>query len=401
MKKILFSIFLAAALLSSCKTNTISDSGNGVLDFTLKTDGTYIVKSETNVDVNNFIVNITKDQDTKFNKEWLYSEMPATVELAPGGYNVTATNIKEPALVAWDQPIYLASKDMQIIAGKVSPISLTCSIVNMKVSVECSDKFLSELTTFTITINSEDGALTWSKEEVLAGKAGYFSVKDLTIKVSGYRAIDGSEAHLTHYITDVEPKDHHIIKLDARVTGDAGITLDVDTTTNDKETNIEVPGFEDVPVEGGDDNTGGQNPPASTAPTISWPSNPTFGVTELKQSGMDVNLTILAPKKIKEFKVVVNSPALNSTIAAMTSDGTTTMDLINDASLIEMLVETGLPTGNQLYNQTSVDFSLGGLLPLIFIYNPEVGSEHKFTLKIEDFENQTLEKEVSFVYSGN
>ena len=100
--------------------------------------------------------------------------------------------------------------------------------------------------------------------------------------------------------------------------------------------------------------------------------------------------------------VDVDSYILGETIAALAGDTYTysadtpySMDLINDDALITAL--TGMiPVGDQLKDQTHVDFSLSQLVPLINVYSPESGSRHTFTLKVTDNKNQSLEKAVVF-----
>ena len=72
------------------------------------------------------------------------------------------------------------------------------------------------------------------------------------------------------------------------------------------------------------------------------------------------------------------------------------MDLIGNASLIENLRDM-LPTGDKLYQQTQVNFSLSNLLPLVLSLDPEKGSKHIFTLKVEDMKEQTYTKSLVFV----
>ena len=243
-------------------------------------------------------------------------------------------------------------------------------------------------------------------------KAGYFSVAPLRVKVDGYRAIDNSETHSELMIADVAAKDHHVITLDARVTGLVnGVSITIDPSVNDRESNVEVPGWDEVPVEGGgngddDDPTDDPgddptvDPQPSTAPTMTWEANPDFARMAIRE-GMDVNIIIAAPEGIKDFVVEVDSYLLEDAIADMgaetTPDGTAvSMDLIGNVDLAEALAELGVPTGNALKDQTEVTFSLSGLVPLIADLGAESNSEHIFTLKVTDSKNQSLKKTIVF-----
>ena len=70
------------------------------------------------------------------------------------------------------------------------------------------------------------------------------------------------------------------------------------------------------------------------------------------------------------------------------------MDLINNTTLIERLGGM-LPTGNELLNQTEVNFSLSQLVPLISQVG-NAGEDYSFTLDVEDALGQTLSKVCTF-----
>ncbi len=410
MKKILFAISAALVVFAGCKKNDIDiNSGVGKVSFTLTSDGSaYVTKALPEADVNTFKISL-KSSDGSYSQEWAsYSEFPSVLELVSGTYTVTASSPSaEP--VAWDQPVYGGSKEFSVMVGRVSSVELTCSITNMMVTMNATDDFLNELTSFEVTVKSNDGTLVWTREEVTAGKAGFFAVSPLEIWVKGTR--HSGEAAKQQYlkIDDVAAKDHHIINLDAKVTGDVnGIQLVIDNTVNDREQDINVPGFEEIPVEGGDQGgeEGGneENPAPSTAPTMVWAENPDFAQTPLA-SEMSVNIQILAPEKIKEFIVRVESPTAGfmGAVAAMvspennhSSEGYVDLDLINDAVAVENLGML-LPTGDALKGQPQVDFPLSELVPMIAGFSPEQGTVHSFTLNVTDEKDQMLSQKLSFV----
>ena len=420
MKKI---FLLAAALLAVCACHrqslTSPSEGLGQLSLALTYGGEYQTKA-ADADINNFVITLSRaDGWTRTYDR--YGDMSAMLELGSGSYHIIASS-PDDADAAFDQPVYRGEADFTIRAGELTPVSMVCSLANMKVTFVLSDRFRNELSNYTVAVTNAadwDAAdagtrtLLWTKDDIDEGKAGYFSVAPLKIKVDGYRAIDGSEAHAMLAITDVAAKDHHIVTLDAQVTGQVGgFTLSIDATLNDKTSNVDVIGWEEVPVPGGDDPSGGEDPgdpnpgggddpTPSTAPTMAWEANPTFADMAIA-SVMDVNIQISAPKKIKTFTVNVDSDVLAPTIAALAEDDTYTsgpylMDLIGNATLCEALGPMGIPTGDQLYNHESVLFSLSDLVPMIAMYQPAPGSKHIFTLRVSDMEDQVLEKALTFV----
>ena len=417
MKKIFLAIFAVAAALSCA--NRAQIEGVGTLSLKMNQHGQYQTKALDNSNVNDFVIDITRPGDSYVKHFDRFGDMPQVLELGSGAYTISASS-PNVADAGWDLPIYGAKADFVIRAGELTPISMTATLQNMKVTFDISDNFRNELSDYTIAVtnassweNAAEGVntLVWAdKAAVDEGRPGYFSVATLMVKVDGYRNIDGGETHASLTITQVAPRDHHIIHLDAKVTGSvSGVTITIDDSVNERDSNVDVDGWDETPVEGGqgggDDEggeEGGDNPPApSTAPTMSWESNPDFEPVPITDP-MDVEIIIEAPEKISQFVVLVDSYILGETIAALAGmdytyspDTPFVMDLINNQALISALGAM-IPAGEALVDQTHVDFSLSNLVPLILVYSPESGSNHVFTLQVTDAKGQTLEKPVTF-----
>lgn len=416
MKKILFAISTALLMFAGCKKTeiTTSEAGLGSVSFSISSDNSeYVTKAELpQVDVNTFKVKIT-GKDNGYSEEWAsFSEMPEVLELVSGNYTVTATS-PDAKPVAWDQPVYGGSKDFAVVVGKVSNVDLVCSITNMMVTLNPTENFLNELTSWEVTVRSQDGTLVWDEKTYEEGRAAFFNVAPLSVLVKGERFDGTAVIQQTLIIDEVAAKDHHIINLDAKVTGSiegGGLHLTVDNTVNDRNENINIPGLEEIPVEDEPDTEepGGEtgdeeDPQPSTAPVMEWASNPTFETMPIS-SDMDVVINISAQEKIKAFVVKVESPSAEflATVSAMVSpenahldENYVNLDLINDATAIAMLSSL-MPTGDALKGQTSVDFSLSELVPMINGFSPASGSIHTFTLSVTDEKDQTLSKPVSF-----
>lgn len=415
MKKILYIVAVAAAV-AAC-TSQKTPEGTGMLSLTAAQEGVYATKS--NDVLADFVVDIVRPSDGWTKHYDRYIDIPQTISLGSGDYTIT---VASPQFrdAAWDLPYYKGTADFTIRVDELTPVNVTASLQNMKVSFVLTENFKNELTSYTIVVTNASSwdasdaanrALTWSSATGdVEQTAGYFSVAPLRVKVDGYRSMDNSETHSELVIPNVAAQDYHIITLDARVTGQMnGISITIDPSLNDRESSVEVPGWDEVPVDGGnesgddsgedpnDDPNG--DPQPSTAPTMSWASNPGFDRTPIR-SEMDVNITITAPEGIADFVIDVDSSILGGVIAGMggetNSDGTVKMDLINNASLVTALGNLGVPTGDQLKNQTAVDFSLSSLVPMILMYGPASGSEHTFTLKVTDKKAQSLEKAIVF-----
>lgn len=401
MKKTFYTILACSAIFTGCKDTILTENGTGILAFNLGwnqedySDKIIGVKSEgggaSEMDINEFEVTINSSTGS-YTKSFLYKDVPSMLELSAGSYTVSAhsPNISG-GMAAWNSPEYAGSKTFDVAVGKISTVELVCTLSNMKVSINCSDKFLNELSDFVITVSQESSSLTWRRQEVIDSKAGYFPVAPLTVFVSGTRAIDNSTATVTFKITDVAAKDHHVINIDATTTGSSQFQLSVDTGTNDKDVEITVPGFDQNPVPDPEEPEIPENPGTAEAPSIEWAANPNFDTIEITDE-MDVNLVVKAPGKIKQFKVTV-SDNFTEMVGMMGAENGV-MDLINNTTLIENLGGM-LPTGNELLNQTEVNFSLSQLVPLISQVGT-AGEDYSFTLDVEDALGQTLSKACIF-----
>ena len=419
MKKLIYIVLLAAVVVAGCRKHPITPAEPGTLQMTLSYGGEYKTKAADNANVSDFKVSIVRADGWKADYD-RYGDMPQMLQLGSGSYTVSASSPADlPA--AFDQPVYGGSADFKIVSGQVTPVSIVCGLTNMKVSFTTTENFRKELQNYTVTVtnapswNSADLAghsLVWEKAAVDEGKEGYFSVAPLMIKVDGYRTVDNTEAHAELAVASVAAKDHHIINLDARVTGNAGIAIILDDTVTEKEEDVLVPGWDEVPVDRPDDPDGPDGPDdpdpptPSTAPTMTWEANPDFSDTPISDQ-MDVTILIEAPEKIQSFVVTVDSDILADVIAALAEDasysyaedGPYDMDLIYNTTLVEALggMGLGIPTGEELRGQTSVEFSLSNLIPMISLYAPAPGSRHTFTLTVVDEKGQSLQKPLTFV----
>lgn len=424
MKRSIITILAAAAVLAGCKQTKVEENKGYFVLQSVTADAnlnevnvsTKAMPSEL-VDINTFVVKIESNLEGGGTQTYNYKDiLDQAIELPTGSYRITAGSPAGKA-AAWDQPLFEGTQNFTVVAGATSPVNVKCSLSNTMVSIKCTDTFKTELQEFNIKVSATDNDfLTWSKtgkenSDALAAelsKDGYFSASELYVQIDGKREIDGSTAALTYVVKNVHPKDHIILNLDARVTGQVQqITLAVDGTVNDRTENIVVGGFEEIPIPDPIDPTPDPNPdpnpnPSLPAkPSLVWEANPTFELMELKSDGMSVEITVNVPGKVKDFLIDVKSDCaeFEGVIKSMTGDGLT-MDLVNNTAL-SSLNDLGIPTGDSVKGKETVPFKLSSLLPMILLYNPEVNSYHTFTLKVTDEAGQTLTQALQFQYRGN
>lgn len=426
MKKIFYHIAAATVILSGCNRTVFEPETIGTLQLDLSCSNSFnevTTKASDEDIINGLTIDIVRTYDGMTKTYAPFGSIKGTVvELGSGDYQIKAYS-PDHEDVAFEQPIYGGAKGFNIATGQVTVVNLVCSITNMKVSINLSANFVDELSDYTVTIGNSKGYLSWQKNSeqndfkpvIIDGetfytcaKAGYFTVGKLTVQVAGHRAIDNSTAATVFHIDEVAAADHHVLNLDAKVTGTLeGITITLDHSVNEYPYPVEVPGFDEEPVPGDEvdpdpdptpdpEPENPQEPEPSTAPEMIWAANPTFAPMPINDN-LNADLVVNAPEGIAQFKVQVDSPTLGSAISALTSDGSTTMDLVNDQAIIEFLANLGIPTGDKIVGKTSVDFFITNLVGMINMYGPEKGTQHHFTLIVTDEKEQTMNQKVTFV----
>ncbi len=421
MKRIFITIMAAAAVLASCDTKEVETrKGEGTFmlqSLTADTDlkdvqvGTKALPGELNENqlIANMELTIKNTQDANLKQTFNYLDIVnKPVQLATGSYTVSAVSAGGKD-AAWDQPLLSGSTNFEVKPNTVSPVKVFCGLTNAVVSIKCSDTFTTEVSDYNIKVSDAKGNfLTWTKENI--GNDGYFTANELNVTIEGKRSLDGnSTATVTGTIKNIQAKDHIILNIDAKVTGQVqNITLKVDGTVNQQNVTITVDDFEEIeiPDPSQPDPTPTPDPEEPEvdpdAPSLVWESNPTFEEREI-QDKMDVEIVIKAPKAIKGFKVKVESPALFGILVGNVGkpenidreNKILTLDLIGDEKVVKEF--TMFPTGDKVKGKTEVLFSLSTLVPMIKNFSPEPGSHHVFTLNLEDGAGNTLTQAVSFI----
>ena len=397
MKKILFQTLAAAACIVACNRNvTVETIETGSLYLALSEETEFITvetKAGTDyTDFNNYDVVI--DGPTKVTEK--FSEFAGrVVELGSGNYAITVTSPDtEPA--AFEQPIYKAYETFEIRAGEVTSLDLLCVPDNCKVTIELSENFMKELATYEVSINNGLGELVWVKDETrndfAENKAGYFLTRGLEVKVQGHRAIDDTQATAVYYVKNPQPGEHHVIKLDAKVTGTiGGITIDVVTDFNEVQDDIFVDGLEDSYVDrpdfDGTEGEGGEDEEENNN-SIVWEGNELFE-PQIISPDSQIQMTITMPAGIETFIVEV-SDNFKEAVSVITEGGVDYIDLINDPKIIAEFGgdKSALLTGDEIYHQTEIFFDLSSFVPILS--STAKGMTVDFILNATDVNGQQL-----------
>ena len=436
MKKILIPFFAAVLLLAGCEKKTPVEKPAATGSFSLSVtcnDKDYtdkpLVKSEMTASVNTdmFTVTLTKlydeyGQPAVWAQTWTLVDFPSVIELAPGQFKVT---VKSPVSdrVSTLAPVYFAEKNFTIVENKVTDLEVVCTVQNMKVTVAPTANFFTELRNFTISVSADyEGvdtpvSVSWKDADFVknadgtysSSKVAYFEAVPLSVMVTGLRSLDSSDASLKEpvKITDVAPRDNHILNIDVQVTGETKVAfITVDPSLNDpKDVEVFVPGFEEIPIP--DEEEEENDEPVSKETSLIWASNPDFAPVNLIVDGENVTvdpqvkLTVNCPRRISSFIINV-SDNFKSVIGILTTNEVQYLDLVNDQKLIDFFVgEMYLPTGSELAGKTQVEFDLSSLAKMVPMIASADKEETVFTLEVIDSMGGTYTKDIKFITSNS
>lgn len=310
---------LTGLLLAGCKAE-IRSGKTAFLSLDLSSEGEFtepapMQSSEAatkadNVDVNTFSFRIYDGAGKEVLGWDRFADVPSVISLEPGTYSLKAQSPGDKA-VAWDQPIFKGGQSVSVAAGKTTNVNIVCTIANMKVTVRCTERFISEVNQdFVITVSSKDGVLDFDAEVIAAAKSGFFNVAPLTLDVRATRKTTGAEINHHVEISDVAARDHHVFTVDAVETGYADLGKDaitIDYSVNNKEQDIIIDGLEENP----EDND---------------PVAPVLKSTSIAAGAENVALTVSAvdfiysvPVKLaQDAAVTINGTATTATVSGNT-----------------------------------------------------------------------------------
>lgn len=393
MKRFIFLALSAVMILSGCsKEGNFNNIGGeyGTVSIKLASDGRFVTKSGENVDVNAFYVKI-KQGETTVKSYDRYSDMPNTIDIAPGSYTIEAGSTSA-ADAAWNQPVYYGTQQFDVKAGDVLSLSVTCSLSNMKVTVTCTDNFFNEMEDdFEIAITNGKGTLIYNKAKIEAGESGYFSVGTLTIDLTAKRKGTGDKIIDHRSISDGAAKDHFILNFDAVLTGEIGLGangITLDYTLNNREEHIIVPGEDETPV---DPDPEDEYLPTITGDGIGTPI--TISQSGSKPEKVDINIATLNGKTISDILVSIahTDVKFSGMILTMGLDGEFSIVNFDDengavrkTTLVEELKLIEDPEISPIKGKANYTFGIGGFMEALAIF-PGTAD---FKIKVIDSDNK-------------
>ena len=297
-----------------------------------------------------------------------YGELQGAVQLPAGSYTLTVQSEKDIPDAEFENPIYGTTKDFTIEAGKTTELgTLTCSLLQCKVSVAYNEDFLATVTgegstTVELTTGSPleyvmtytpDGGPQYEKRN------GYFAVNGTTLTVTFRGQIAGKTQRMTKTFTDIAPRQWRQITFVQKVDeeGDATFDITISDYVEDETLDNDVAGSEEVI---GDD----PNAPAGDG-DIKLVSTCDFDITNpivVPVEGQRFVLTMNAevPNGVRKFTVEIESTNPDFLNSVVSTTGGSTLDLVNP-SKETIGIFTNLipfPYGDQVKDQTLIKFDL-------------------------------------------
>lgn len=222
MKKRYFSfiISLVALFIISCQQDDLE--GNvGYLRIEVGTNAyvdTRIADEYNPKQIALQIVN-SKDEVVESTDDW-ETLSGKQIRLAAGTYTVKASsNGFDGSESGFDIPYYAGSQQITVQTGKEVTANITCTLANVKVTVNYDQSFIDAFQSATATVKSAQegvGELSFKMGDEL--KSGYFPVADLTATISVVNHAGKSFSQATP-ITDVKARKHYILNFKVAESG--------------------------------------------------------------------------------------------------------------------------------------------------------------------------------------
>lgn len=367
-------------------------------------------------DLSQYTVRIRNKATSAIVKEWKYADMPEVIEMPVGDYTVTAeSHDVQPA--EWDKPYYLGSADFTIESGKITNIGeVSCKFSSIKVTVVFEGEIIGYVGADSkVTIEAGDTKLEYSPSET---RAGYFKKLEgsSTMAVRFDGTLNGIETHTVFTNTDVTAGTHYRFTFSSKpipsIPGESGtITNPVDPTTGiglnvnmkgqDVDGNIVVeedlvnvkpedrPGYQP-----GDEPENPDKPDPKPETTIDFKTDLSWDEPNAIVDGGTYVVTIKSEEPLAKLEVKIESDnedfiASAGAMLPLEFDLATPPDGYADTFKNDL----GLPVGDDVKGQNTVEFNISGLVPLLAGFP----GTHTFTLSATDDKGGNLTKKLQFL----
>lgn len=182
--------------------------------------------------------NVAVYQTDDYDAEWQGKQFA----LPAGSYTIVAhSHGFDGQASGFDNPYYYGTTTTTITAGQKATASVTCTLANVKVSVQFDEAFKKAFQTAKVTVASQVSGI--APQEVEMGK----EIKPIYVPVGTIKAMVSVEnkssqtVSMEKVITEVKARDHYILKYKIKQQGNGSITVEADATERTYTFNFMVP----------------------------------------------------------------------------------------------------------------------------------------------------------------
>lgn len=241
--------FFSGVTLFSCSSDEAElqfSEGTGYVSLDLNTNTGFQSRAVVESDYqnkSNYTVQILKDGVVVDGMQWNYDDMPKEmIELSNGAYKLKAF-YGDPAFTASRNKMYVEGESTFNINNDQVTASVTCKPVCGKVTVQFDGKMAEYFSNYSINFKTkalDESFYSWAKDDT---DPIYMKVENNEQISATYSLVDTEGKSTTIDKTySLSPQKHLIIKVVPTVSsGDLGITIVVDESTNDQNVDIVIP----------------------------------------------------------------------------------------------------------------------------------------------------------------
>lgn len=227
---------LCGALIGLCACSGSEDfeQGEGTLRVRLQVDPQVTIALKS-TDVASYSLEVLQE-GTVVKKVSPIGDNVEPISLKSGKYTVRAYS-QDFTVPAFDTPVYEGSTSVTIVTGSEATAVITCTQSNAGVQIGFTEAFQTNHESYFVTVSQIEGALTFTAEDVAAGRIGYFLPGNAVITV----AADGVEYEQE---IDLEACKLYNVQIDDAppvVSGDLNVNISVDVDVPKEDVSVIFP----------------------------------------------------------------------------------------------------------------------------------------------------------------
>lgn len=237
----LLALFCFVLLVSSCNEDEKQAMGHGKLNLQLSANPE-VVEMTTKATTTSTLPEVAEFSLALYKSESLvnswnrFDEFPADTKFPIGNYSMTAS-YGDNSNEGFDLPAFSGSQKFKIADEEITDVSITCSLTNVKVSVDYSDEFKKYFSAYTTSILSATGkTLQFTKDE---SRPAYFKPGSLTVNMAVTNTTGVSSNMEVAKVSDTEARSHYRFHFDVDA-GSATLTVTFDDATEEMPITIDI-----------------------------------------------------------------------------------------------------------------------------------------------------------------